>query len=360
MFVSLCGAAILPQPSKTAVVGGPSERALVLEAIRLHDLGDYPAAITRLEKLLAATPDDACAMYELSNTLAAQGNHKQALATALKAAEYNCTCLKEIHNRIASSLDDLGRPEEALQVYEESIRLHPQDAPLRFNQAITLYRLHRLDPARAALQEAVRLKPDYASAHYVLGIVYSDSRYPVPAILAFSRFLILEPRGKRAEIAVGRLKQGLLGSAQASPDGKNINITLDMGAMEKTDEGDFGGAGLILGLGGALRHVEKNKEKSDEEYLTESLTTIWSTVGEGKKKPKKTQFAAYYYAPYFSALSDAGYADACAWTALQSVGGAPAKEWLTGHAPAVQAWQQWSEQWNWLADPKDRKKQKKK
>ena len=75
----------------------------------------------------------------------------------------------EAHNNLGNTLKELGRLDEALASYTQTIALKPDLAEVHSNLGSTLYELGRLDEALASYNQAIALKPDYAEAHGNLG-----------------------------------------------------------------------------------------------------------------------------------------------------------------------------------------------
>jgi len=64
--------------------------------------------------------------------------------------------------------------------------------------------LNRLDEAERSYERAVVLKPDYAEAHYNLGIFYELHRKDLPKALShYHKYLDLGGRDDRVERIVG-------------------------------------------------------------------------------------------------------------------------------------------------------------
>jgi len=84
-------------------------------------------------------------------------------------------------------------------LFGEGISKYPDYYMLRFNKGITEYHLKKPYVARACFEDAIRLNPNHASSFYYLGVVEDAFGNRIAATLAFSRFLILEPKGQRAE-----------------------------------------------------------------------------------------------------------------------------------------------------------------
>jgi Tfp pilus assembly protein PilF len=75
------------------------------------------------------------------------------------------------HSGRGAVLHRLGREEEALTAFKEAMQLRPNSGPGQVGLGNALQNLGRLEEAAAEFQEALRLNPNYAEAHYNLGLV---------------------------------------------------------------------------------------------------------------------------------------------------------------------------------------------
>jgi tetratricopeptide (TPR) repeat protein len=73
-------------------------------------------------------------------------------------------------------LSQVDRLAEAVPVFEQAIRLSPNQAPLRFNLGNTLARLGKRDEAIAAYRESLRIDPDFQPAREALARVGTASQ----------------------------------------------------------------------------------------------------------------------------------------------------------------------------------------
>lgn len=65
----------------------------------------------------------------------------------------------------------LGNHAAALGHFEEAVRLQPNNTEYRYNVAVTLNFLGRIEEAEAALEALIALEPDHARAHHLLAAV---------------------------------------------------------------------------------------------------------------------------------------------------------------------------------------------
>ena len=100
----------------------------------------------------------------------------------------------EAHYDLGNSLARAGRFEDAIQHYEQALRLINSDYPRTFNNlGIALYRLGRLSEAKERYEQALQIKPDYAEAHFNLGVVLERLGKSKEAMGQYEEALRLKP-----------------------------------------------------------------------------------------------------------------------------------------------------------------------
>ena len=70
------------------------------------------------------------------------------------------------------SCDEFGRHQEAVEAFQQAIRLKPNLAQAHYNLCKAYGNLGRYQEAVDAFIQAIRLKPDFTEAHYSLGLTY--------------------------------------------------------------------------------------------------------------------------------------------------------------------------------------------
>jgi tetratricopeptide (TPR) repeat protein len=82
---------------------------------------------------------------------------------------------------------------EALAAYRNAIRIKPDYAEAHFSFGNVLIELRRLDEAAAAYRSAIRIKPGYAEAHFNLGNVMKEQHRLEEAVAAYRRAIRIRP-----------------------------------------------------------------------------------------------------------------------------------------------------------------------
>jgi tetratricopeptide (TPR) repeat protein len=134
-------------------------------------------------------------MYENSETL-----YRTTIAR-------NPTCWMA-YNNLGNALAGSGRVPEAIQHYQEALRLRPDYAEAHSNLGFALAGSGRTPEAVQHFQEALRLRPDFAEFHYNLGIVLAGSGRIPEAVQHFHEALRLRPDFAEAHNNLGNALAG--------------------------------------------------------------------------------------------------------------------------------------------------------
>ncbi|RLE26373.1 MAG: hypothetical protein DRJ65_05680 [Acidobacteria bacterium] len=162
-----------------------------IEARALLALGRESEADAVLEKALTTSPDDPDLLSVYAARLSRQGNNSEAEAALTRAVDKS-----PFHQRARRQLGELlrnaNRSQDAIEVYEEMLRIKPDDADTHF--AIGSLLLDS-DPVAALpyLEEASRLAPSRPRFLTSLGIAYLKNGRTTEAEATLRRAIALSP-----------------------------------------------------------------------------------------------------------------------------------------------------------------------
>jgi tetratricopeptide (TPR) repeat protein len=337
-------------PVRTPVPATPAQLERIKAGAKLHDQAKFDDAIALYRAVLEENPDCLMAMYELTFTYIAKKDYAKAIETSSRGTEYPTAERAGFFMLLGSAYDDSGEPAKAVDTYERGISVAPSGA-LYFNLAITLNRLNRNDEAIQALKQAAYVDPNHISTQHRLGASWLSAGYRTPAILALSRFLILEPSGTRAAQVHSAWLKAVTGGVSSDANGK---ISLNVDPTERTGEGNFTQADITLGLSRAAA-LTQSAGKTQAQILIDQLTQWFRMLGV-EKMADPPGFAAIYYVPYFVELQKRGYTEAFVYWVSQQSDLQGVKEWIADPANRLKASEfvQWSKAYAWPTRPEPR------
>lgn len=338
----------------STVFGQQKEEAekLVDEGIAYHDKGDYEGAIARYDKALQLDIDNLSALAEKAMSSLSLEKYDDAIQCCQKAIEKHPgdKSLKTVYVSYGNACDGLKKTDKSIEIYDEGIKLFPDFYQLYFNKGITLASVKKYDEAIICFQKSALLNPKHASSHNALARLLNIKGKRIPSLLAYSRFLIIEPQSKRAIENLAGLQKIMKGNVeQTGKNSININLSPDMLGDTTSDgkakENSFTSTDLILAMTAGLDYDKKNKKKTEVEQFLRKF----ETVCESLKETKKDNYGFYwdYYVPYFTEMKDNNLIETFSYIAFASSEDPDVAKWLRSHKSNIEKFFDWSQNFVW-------------
>lgn len=263
-----------------------------------------------LRRLLALVAATSIALPAIADTgrvqeLVKQGQYESALTEA-DAGLADQPKDPELRFLKGLALTELGRREEAIEVFQNLTADYPE-LPEPYNNLAVIYAQQKeFDKARSALEMAIRTHPAYATAHENLGDIYSRL-----ASQAYSKALQLDAGNSVAEAKLALVRQ--LVSAAADPSGA-------MAAAKAEPAAATSATAAPATVAAALPASTPPAAASDAERHVRDSVAAWAQAWSRKDANAYLSF----YAPSFVVP---GGRTRSAWEAerRQRVGGKPGK-----------------------------------
>lgn len=338
-------------PTKTPSETTPEAETAIRAGVDLHDKGQYDEAIAKYQQVLAKTPGDINALFELAYSYLSKREFDTAFDTAKKGSEYKSELLPMFYDLMASSLDSKGQPQQAVEMYKKGLALVPDAAQLYFNMAVT-YResLNQPNDARLALQKTVALEPLHPGAHVLLGQVFQSSGYSAPAFFALSTFLVIDPAGSQALPAYGLWRAVLKGGVDTSSAAQGAPMRAPAAVSRKTDEGDFRTFENQLAPSFDAFSKKLDAGTPESQALVEQVDRLLGTLPATASGPGSDSFVNRHYVPFFLALRAQGHVEPFVYWASQRAPVPGVVDWLKGNETRVRAFLEWASKYEWPAN----------
>jgi len=288
------------EPIKSASQSSPEAKDLINKGIQAHDAKNYDQALQFYQDVLKADSANVEAMYEMAFSYFAKGDYQKSLDVARKGAEYESPFLGGFYLLMGNDLDELGKTQDAIKVYKSALKHFSNDHLLYYNLGVSYKKIQKYSDAKEAFKEAVKIKPTHPSSHIALAEIFQAEGNTIPALLAYSRFLILEQNSQRADYARSNILKILNGNVSKEPNSNNINIYIN--PDQSKSEGDFSVLNFGLSLIIASHMSEEGKKKSDQDVITDAFSSLFQMMDELNSKEKSSGFTVEYYVPYFVEL----------------------------------------------------------
>ncbi|MDF7815912.1 glycosyltransferase family 41 protein [Hymenobacter sp. YC55] len=349
-------AALLSLPLGTLAQTTPDKNSateLIAEGVKLYDTGRYEAAVFRYQQALALQPNNVVAKAELAMTLHQLGKYEEAVSQCREALALPGKSGPNLYATYANSLDALQRSEEAEQVYKQGLEHYPNYFLLLYNLGVTQHSLHKTQEAQRSFQQAVQANPGHASSNLSWGLSMLDQGNRIPAILALSQFLLLEPNSKRSAENLARLHTLMQQGIEQKEGGATVLSisTEQVEAAKKPKKGSKQGADnfaskeMMLTLLGVVNELPPELASNPVEVYNFRFDLFCQQLLPSKGA---TGLAWTHYAPFFSEMQKKGHTKAFSYVIhMQDSEQAYARDWLKEHSAEVDALYAWANAYKW-------------
>lgn len=322
---------------------------LVLAGIELHDKGDYAAAIKKYDEALLIDKDDYNANYEKSFSCLYDKRVDECIAISkylLKRHGDNAD-IKSVYSNYGSALDDAGKAEEAIIIFDQGIKKNPTYYLLHFNKGLTLARQKKWDDASISFLLALQNKPNHPGSLYYMALLQENSN-KVAAVLSCMSFLAVETEGKRAE-AVLKYLQGLMGSfAKKDTEGGSV-ITIDAGDLNNPKkENNFSMVQMMLAITNSSGLADSVNAKSDVEKFSLQIQMMATALSTGKKEGSGIYWKTY--APFFIEMKEKEWMPVFAHLAFITSGNQENIKWINDNPDKLKAYYKWFDAYQWIKE----------
>ncbi len=325
---------------------------LVMEGIELHDKGDYKGAIAKYDKALSVDKDNLFALTEMAYSLLSMEKNKESIEYCEKAIKLypGDKDLNVVYVTYGNATDGLNKTEDAIKIYNQGLSKFPDFYQLYFNKGVSQSTLKMYDDALLSFERAVQCNPNHASSHNAIGRLKNYDGKRIAALLAFCRFLAIEPQSIRAEENLASVEVIMNGNVEKTGK-QSVSINLSAGILGDTtangdpNENSFSMVDMMLSMSSALDFDKKYKNDTDVEKFIRKFDTFCSTLKEGQEK--NYGFYWDYYVPYFTSMQQNNYIETFAYIAFASTDASDVSKWLKSHTVEIEAFYNWSTGYEW-------------
>jgi tetratricopeptide (TPR) repeat protein len=323
----------------------PDLRSALNDAIALHDKGEYEKALAIYDDIISKDENYYLAWHEKTLTLYASKRYSDCIAACqqtIKKFQGNPDNGK-VYSNWGSALDDMGNYKEAIKIYGQGIKKHPDAFLLYLNKGITEYKHQLLGDAAEDMKKAIALNPLRASSHqYLAYAVHNENR--MASALSLTAFLLLEPEGPRAVKNLEYL-ENILGSNVKQEDEKHVTITLSSASFNTKKKGpdDFSIQEMTISFQSALDNDEKYKNLNAAEKLKRKLEVFCDASGGKDSKG----FFTSTYIPFLKQLQSDSLLETASYYMYASSDDQSVRQWLQNNHGKAQALTAWLKDYQW-------------
>ena len=205
------GGNVSAEEAKKAAERNAAIRGAFEAGVKLSQENKYDEAIAKFNEVVAQMPKCGECLTNIASLQMAKKDYEAAEGTYKKALEVNPSSV-EAYNGLANLYNAQKKFDQAAEASAQAAKLGAAapggaSASTVFNQGVIAWNASRIDDAKKAFEEAVKLDPKLAEAHYWLGMANLNQGKMPEAAQSFEEYLKLDASGKYAEQAKGILAQ---------------------------------------------------------------------------------------------------------------------------------------------------------
>ncbi len=268
--------------------------SIINVGIRYHDAKEYKKAIALYEQALSIDPESEIAIYEISISMVEMGDYYGAIEYSDKLIKRNDKYAILSYNTKGSSLNYLGKTDEAIDIFLEGIDLYPDFDLLHYNLGLAYHTKMEYENAKDAFIAAIEINPQHSGAHLNLGRTMMRINKRVESLLSLYFFLLLEPNTERSEWAY---------------NGLHLQLSDSSLRLDDTDIADIQEVNKMLSELAASHIAEGKTSETNSHIFIKTTYSFFSSLGKLKDAHKNTGFWWDFYVPFFASLTSSGYTE---------------------------------------------------
>jgi tetratricopeptide (TPR) repeat protein len=335
----------LQPPTREVIPNTPAASALLRAGDASYAQGKLDEAIAQYENALKESPESVAAMSQLADSYFQKKEYQKALDIASKGVEYKAdTWLPLLYTTMGNTLDVVGQGQKAAEMYNKGLALSPNAGILHYNLAMTqLGTLKDPAQARATLKRGAMADPNYPGIHFQLALSFAGDDLKTPALLAMSRYLVLDGAAPRAGARYGLWRQLLNGNARPNPNGQ---IQILVNPNQKKDEGNLQILDTDISMSKALS-LKTSTGKAEMQILFEQIESLFTIYAKREPGDDKDKFLWTYYMPYITEMQQKKFVEPFVYYASQRSGIPGVQDWMNTNSAWVAAFLDWSKRYSW-------------
>ncbi len=192
--------------AQTLPVQSPDSRTVLGKGIEFYEQADYKEAARLFGSIHRNDTSYLLSLYEKALAFQQDSSYDDALQTINLALAQEHT--ESIHDFLilkANIIDDMGKSEEALRLYDSILKLFPASQNARSQKVTALVRLKRYDDAEVLARECVVINFLDPLNHYKLGVVAYQQGKIAPTLMAMMMAQVVNPSNNNVNRIVNYL-----------------------------------------------------------------------------------------------------------------------------------------------------------
>lgn len=163
---------------------------ILQQGVNTSDAGDYAGAIKLYDRVSENDTNYELVLTEKSFSYVENKQYDKAGAVCREGLTLGTEYGNVFYVNLASSLDNSGKHDSAVIVYNEGIAKYPNDYKLYYNLGLTQMNIKDYSGALKSFQKSLEINPFHPNTNLQLGLLAARCGKIVPAMMAMSMYLM--------------------------------------------------------------------------------------------------------------------------------------------------------------------------
>jgi tetratricopeptide (TPR) repeat protein len=164
---------------------------------------NWSAALTYFQKAKEKNPQDSNAWFYVGYCYGKLGRYQDAIESYKQSIGIKPDDA-EAHYNLGNAYGNLGHYQDAVKSYMQAIRISPDYVLAHYNLGIAYGNLGRLQEAIESYKQAIRIEPNFALAHNNLGVAYINLGHYQDAVESYMQAIRIRPDYALAHYNLGK------------------------------------------------------------------------------------------------------------------------------------------------------------
>ena len=326
----------------TAVLALADAGSLLTEGTKLHDEGQYDAAIAKYKQAEKLEPNNALVKYEISYSYYMKRDMKESLRYIKAAAKANkdLRLNDAIYGMMGTIYDDSNMPDSALIAYRKGASFNQDSYLLPFNAAITFRRLEKPDSAKAWLKKALANTKLHETSHLQMFTVSKQLGHWVD----FYSYAMYTPFIAKKRENTSAALSDLYNVTKSLVECKDKNCTVSIPQLKTTSDEDIALVSVLAFMQiqdsvGKRHYYEKDTSSVQQmEFLVHVLPKAIKVIADFKD----TKNTANTLTPFYKGLVKNKLEEAFVYTVCKEVDYPTFAKWKLAHGADYDRLYKWA------------------
>ena len=311
----------------------------------MYEQGKFDDAMSRYNEVLKSNPNNVSAIHQLADTLFQKHEYQKAVDLAITGLEFKSNIRPLFYVLIGNTLDSTGQPQQAVDIYRNGLTIAPASGILHYNLGVTLTSsLKDTAQGKTVFKQGALADPNYPGIQFQLAVSFATDDLKTPALLAISRYLVLDPTSSRAATGYNLWRQMLNGNAR--PPDQNGQIQILVNPNQKKDEGNLQVLDTDISMSKVLA-FKSSAGKSQMQSLFEQVDSLFKMYGIRAPGEDREKMLWTYYMPYVVEMQQKNFVEPFVYYVSQRTTVPGVREWLAANPNRVAAFLDWSKNYSW-------------